>query len=118
MTASPALPPSSNVSDAPSGRPQSMRFGSLQSRRWADRRLAKHFGETNLGRKPKRFQGESRLSSDAAKVADRWFGKPWERLRPQLDYTRLAGPDDAPGEAFGFYGQGRVFPHPLAPRAD
>jgi hypothetical protein len=55
---------------------------------------------------------------NASKTADRWFGTTWDRLRPQLDYTRLAGPDDAPGEAFGFHGQGRGFPHPFAPKAD
>jgi predicted AlkP superfamily pyrophosphatase or phosphodiesterase len=46
------------------------------------------------------------------RVADRWFGKTWERLRPDVDYTAGSGPDDAPGEAIGFL-QGRVFPHPM-----
>lgn len=55
---------------------------------------------------------------NTSKAADRWFRKTWDRLRPQLDYTRLSGPDDAPGEAYGFYGQGRVFPHPFAPKTE
>jgi hypothetical protein len=44
--------------------------------------------------------------------ADRWFGRSWERLRPDLDYARLAGPDDVLGEGIGIK-QGRTFPHPL-----
>jgi hypothetical protein len=46
------------------------------------------------------------------RVADRWFGQNWTRLRPDLDYVRYSGPDDGPGEGIGF-AQGRVFPHPL-----
>lgn len=42
--------------------------------------------------------------------ADRWFGKPWQRLRADLDYARYSGPDDVPGEGRGVL-QGRVFPH-------
>jgi hypothetical protein len=49
---------------------------------------------------------------NAAKAADRWFGKPWERLRPDLDYTKYSGPDDVEAEWKG-YGQGRTFPHPM-----
>jgi hypothetical protein len=45
--------------------------------------------------------------------ADRWFGKDWIRLRPNLDYSAHSGPDDAPGEATGWI-QGRTFPHPMA----
>lgn len=45
-------------------------------------------------------------------VVDQWLGKIWERLRPDLDYTRRSGPDDVPGEGSGS-SQGRVFPHPL-----
>jgi hypothetical protein len=44
--------------------------------------------------------------------ADAWFGKPWVRFRPDLDYARYSGPDDAPGEWLG-YRQGRTFPHPM-----
>lgn len=44
--------------------------------------------------------------------ADRWFGKAWERFRPDLDYAFYSGPDDVVGEGKGF-GQGRTFPHPM-----
>jgi hypothetical protein len=43
--------------------------------------------------------------------ADRWFGKDWVRLRPELDYARFSGPDDDAAEGVG-YAQGRTFPHP------
>lgn len=46
-----------------------------------------------------------------SKAADAWFGKDWARLRPDLDYDALAGPDDAPGEGPGDK-QGKTFPHP------
>ncbi|MCS7270565.1 MAG: alkaline phosphatase family protein [Gemmataceae bacterium] len=59
-------------------------------------------------------------------VADRWFGKSWERDRPELDYVRWSGPDDQQGEGIGVrvtaskdpargWSQGRVFPHPMNP---
>ncbi len=43
------------------------------------------------------------------------FGKDPTRLRPDLDYEKYSGPDDAPGEALGYSGkyQGRTFPHPM-----
>jgi hypothetical protein len=47
-----------------------------------------------------------------ARPADQWFGKDWQRLRPDLDYVRYSGVDDAPGEGRGF-AQGRTFPHPM-----
>ena len=51
---------------------------------------------------------------NAGKPANRWFGTTWERLRPDLDYNQLAGPDDAPGEGTGtLKKQGRAFPHPF-----
>jgi hypothetical protein len=49
---------------------------------------------------------------NAGKAAERWFGKPWERLLPDLDYTKYSGPDDVEAEWKGF-GQGRTFPHPM-----
>lgn len=52
---------------------------------------------------------------NATKPADRWRGKVWERLRPDLDYDRLSGPDDVAGESKGAPGQGRTFPHPFEP---
>jgi len=49
---------------------------------------------------------------NGAKPADKWFEQKWERFRPELDYAKITGnPDDAPGEGFGFNGQGQVFPH-------
>jgi hypothetical protein len=44
--------------------------------------------------------------------ADRWLGTKWERSRPDVDYTRWAGPDDVKGEGGKKYS--RTFPHPLA----
>lgn len=44
--------------------------------------------------------------------ADKWFGKSWTRLRDDLDYDKLAGPDDVAGEGSGTK-QGRTFPHPM-----
>jgi predicted AlkP superfamily pyrophosphatase or phosphodiesterase len=43
--------------------------------------------------------------------ADAYFGKDWNRLRPDLDYVALSGKDDVVWEGTG-YGQGRTFPHP------
>ena len=43
---------------------------------------------------------------------DRWLGKSWDRLRPDVDYVKWAGPDDVVGEGKGS-GQGRTFPHPF-----
>jgi predicted AlkP superfamily pyrophosphatase or phosphodiesterase len=40
------------------------------------------------------------------------FGKRWDRLRPDLDYEKLAGPDDDPHEA-DIKGLGRTFPRTL-----
>jgi hypothetical protein len=44
--------------------------------------------------------------------ADQWFGKDWERFRPDLDYEKYSGPDDFKGEGKGT-GQGVTFPHPM-----
>lgn len=44
-------------------------------------------------------------------VADRWFDKTWDRLRPDLDYVKLNGPDLVVGEGKGTR-QGVTFPHP------
>jgi predicted AlkP superfamily pyrophosphatase or phosphodiesterase len=46
-------------------------------------------------------------------VAERWFGKDWNRLRPDLDYNLLSGRDDVAAEGDGFK-QGRTFPHPTS----
>jgi predicted AlkP superfamily pyrophosphatase or phosphodiesterase len=44
--------------------------------------------------------------------ADRWFGRDWTRLRPDLDYAHYSGPDDVTGEGTG-WDQHRTFPHPM-----
>jgi hypothetical protein len=49
-------------------------------------------------------------------VVNRWFGTAWERLRPDLDYVRWSGPDDAPGEGIAPL-LGRTFPHLLGGKA-
>lgn len=46
------------------------------------------------------------------KPADRWYARDWQKLRPDLDYARYSGPDDASGEGTGSK-QGRTFPHPM-----
>jgi hypothetical protein len=46
--------------------------------------------------------------------ADRWFGVEWNRLRCDLDYCALSGPDDVAIEGTGVAKlQGRTFPHPM-----
>jgi arylsulfatase A-like enzyme len=46
--------------------------------------------------------------------ADRWFGKPWNRLLDTIDYGRYSGPDDVAAEGTGVAKkQGRTFPHPM-----
>ena len=44
------------------------------------------------------------------RIADKWFEKTWDRLRPELDYTGWSGPDLVVGEGKG-YRQGVTFPH-------
>ena len=43
---------------------------------------------------------------------DKYFGKDWTRLRPDLDYAKYSGPDDVVGEGTG-HKQGRTFPHAM-----
>jgi predicted AlkP superfamily pyrophosphatase or phosphodiesterase len=47
-----------------------------------------------------------------SRIADRWFGKDWTKLNPDLDYEKYSGPDDVVGEGKGVF-QGRTFPHPM-----
>lgn len=57
---------------------------------------------------------------NASGEAQKWVGKTWDRLRPDLDYTARSGPDDVPSESTGKGGktrQGRTFPHPFPPKA-
>ncbi len=53
---------------------------------------------------------------NAAKPADAWFDKPWDKLKPGLDYAKYSGPDEANGEANWFEWQNRKFPHDLKGR--
>lgn len=46
------------------------------------------------------------------RIPDRWFGKPWDRFRADVDYEKQSGPDDVPGEDIAYL-QGRTFPHPM-----
>ncbi|HYV37385.1 MAG TPA: alkaline phosphatase family protein, partial [Gemmataceae bacterium] len=45
--------------------------------------------------------------------ADKYFGKAWDRLRPDVDYVKYSGPDDVKVEGTGV-SQGRTFPHAMA----
>lgn len=44
------------------------------------------------------------------RIADEWFGKTWERFRPDVDYVKYSGPDAVVGEGKGSR-QGVTFPH-------
>jgi hypothetical protein len=46
------------------------------------------------------------------KLADSWFGKNWDKFRPDVNYEPYSGPDDVPGEA-KVGGLGITFPHPV-----
>ena len=48
-----------------------------------------------------------------AGLVNTYFEKKWERFKPDLDYDKLAGKDDADGESLGTNGMGKTFPHPL-----
>ncbi len=49
---------------------------------------------------------------NAERSYDRWFGKTWERLRSDVDYSQYSGPDQMSGEGKGS-NQGVTFPHPM-----
>ncbi len=49
---------------------------------------------------------------NASGNADSYFGKDWVKSRAELDYDKLAGPDNGEGEGTGV-GQGTTFPHPM-----
>lgn len=54
---------------------------------------------------------EYAAAMNAARTADRWFGRTWERLLPPEAY-RACAPDDDPAEGTA-HGWGRAFPHEL-----
>ncbi len=49
---------------------------------------------------------------NARKQANGWFNQDWVRIRKDISYDQLVGPDDVQGEGTG-QKQGRIFPHPL-----
>jgi hypothetical protein len=44
---------------------------------------------------------------------DQYFGKKWERLLPESEYLKRAGPDAAPWEKVTWSGDGNTFPHTI-----
>ena len=48
---------------------------------------------------------------NAARPADKYFGARWERLLPEKEYLRRAGPDSPPWEAVTARGDTNAFPH-------
>jgi predicted AlkP superfamily pyrophosphatase or phosphodiesterase len=50
---------------------------------------------------------------NAARPADRYFGAKWERLLPEKEYTRRAGPDSPPWETVTARGDTNAFPHTI-----
>lgn len=49
---------------------------------------------------------------NASGKAESYFGEDWVRVKPELDYDKLAGSDKQEGEGTGA-GQGGEFPHPM-----
>ncbi len=49
---------------------------------------------------------------NATRPADAFFGKPWTRLRTDINYDWFSGPDEVEGEGRG-NNQGRTFPHDM-----
>lgn len=45
-------------------------------------------------------------------LAERWYGKTWNRVRPGLDYEAFSGPDDVKGEN-ATNGRTTTFPHKM-----
>jgi hypothetical protein len=55
---------------------------------------------------------------NAGRAVDRWLGREWTRLRPDLNYAKYSGPDAVDGEGKGINiageeFQGVEFPHPF-----
>jgi predicted AlkP superfamily pyrophosphatase or phosphodiesterase len=48
---------------------------------------------------------------NAARPADKYFGAKWERLLPEKEYLRRAGPDSTPWEIVTARGDTNAFPH-------
>jgi hypothetical protein len=47
-----------------------------------------------------------------SRPVDAWFGKDWNRFRPELDYVQHSGTDGVDAKDTG-WGQGRTFPHAM-----
>src|SRR6185295_13632869 len=53
-------------------------------------------------------------SFNAARPADKYFGAKWERLLPESEYLKRAGPDSPPWENIGTAaGDSNAFPHTI-----
>jgi hypothetical protein len=77
---------------------------------WFDDRIGEFVTSTAYRPQPHSWV----IEFNRGRPADAWFAKPWARLRPELDYEKLSGPDDVRGEGLGVdRKQGRVFPHPM-----
>jgi predicted AlkP superfamily pyrophosphatase or phosphodiesterase len=50
---------------------------------------------------------------DAARPADKYFGAKWERLLPENEYVKRAGPDSPPWETFTSNSDTNAFPHTI-----
>src|SRR5690349_1547110 len=50
---------------------------------------------------------------NAARPADKYFGAKWERLLPEKEYLRRAGPDSPPWETVTAPGDTNAFPHTI-----
>jgi hypothetical protein len=50
---------------------------------------------------------------NASRPADKYFGAKWERLLPETEYLRRAGPDSPPWETVTSTGDTNAFPHTI-----
>lgn len=75
---------------------------------WYDHTVGQFVGGPYLKSQTPAWVGEVNLSHAAAPV----FGQPWDRLRADIDYAEVAGPDDSPHEET-IPGVGRTFPRRL-----
>src|SRR6185503_15131395 len=50
---------------------------------------------------------------DAARPADKYFGAKWDRLLPENEYVKRAGPDSPPWETFTSTSDTNAFPHTI-----
>ncbi len=77
---------------------------------WFDDRIGQFVTSTFYRDRPHAWV----VAYNQGRPADRWFDKPWTKLRADIDYVRFSGPDDVAAEGTGVAKkQGRVFPHPM-----